>query len=81
MKPEKTFIFIVFVLILITCSLAACSWDSGGGAAGNDSRSATPQPPGLQAYDQTATFGANQFHVQLTAIAGVHLVGESAANP
>ena len=64
------FIFLVLVLVALTCV------SSGGGeisGANSGSSSACCQPAELQATQAasaTETYGAEQFYLQLTAIAG-----------
>lgn len=59
---------IVMLLSLVVCFsilvLVACNWGDGYQGA-----LVTPGPGQISHADLTATFGADQFHIQLTAIA------------
>ncbi len=76
MKTSKSFLILAILFSLLTFSLFACSLELGGGLTGG----ATPQPGESLAGHLTATYGAEQFHAQLTAIAEAPLVG-GGANP
>jgi hypothetical protein len=86
MKTAKLFLILVIIVSLLTFILVACDWDDNGGSGGRSGES-THQPRGNLAYDLTATYGADQFHAQLTAIAEIcpvgknQLAGSSEGNP
>jgi hypothetical protein len=65
MKSIKFVTLFILITGLLVFSLIACSWDSGN----NNSIKSTPKPGYDLAGYQTATYGAKQFHLQLTAIA------------
>jgi hypothetical protein len=65
MKDVKITMISFLMIGLLVLSLAACDWD---GKQVNTTKS-TPQPGGLLAEERTATYGADQFFIQLTAIA------------
>jgi hypothetical protein len=62
----------IFVIIIVL-ALAAISCVSGGGSDGDSSRSNNGQSSSYQSEvnspDATATYGAEQLHIQLTEIA------------
>jgi len=70
-------VVVSILLILLVFTLVALAWVGGGGdqnGSGSDTGTsqAGHQPLGAQATmsaGATATFGAEQFHLQLTAIA------------
>jgi hypothetical protein len=74
MKVSKSYLILAILLSLLTFSLFACSLELGGGSSGG----ATPPPGESLAGHLTATYGAEQFHAQLTAIAEDPLVGGGA---
>ena len=69
-QPAARILLILLVLTLIAISCIGCGGDKGAGSKGISdsigSLSERTSPANIQA---TATFGANQFHIQLTAIA------------
>lgn len=65
MKSIKFVTLFILITGLFVFSLIACNWDGGN----SNSTKSTPQPAYDLASYQTATYGANQFHLQLTAIA------------
>jgi ABC-type oligopeptide transport system substrate-binding subunit len=70
---RRTLICILLLLIMLATLATACI-DGSGGAGGKNEASAnsTPVPQYIQATlsaDATATFGAQEFYAQLTAIA------------
>jgi hypothetical protein len=66
MKFAQLLLILVLVFGLLVFSLAACDWEEPGLAAAGS----TPRPGHSQVYDLTATYGAEQLHIQLTALAG-----------
>jgi len=58
-------LFLVVILVFVLMSVVACIVTGGGGGGTGDS-SAVKSVTG---DDATATYGAEQFHLQLTAIA------------
>ena len=81
MKAARMLLILVIIVSIFSFSLYACSWvDNGRGPDGKSARN-TPQPGSIQAYDLTATYGADQFHIQLTAIANSQVVGSNNGNP
>jgi hypothetical protein len=75
MKAAKWLLVLLLILSFLTLSLAACAWGDGGSPGGRSGES-TPQPDGTLADNLTATYGAAQFHAQLTALAENRLVGK-----
>ncbi len=57
-------IFFALILLAMLASVMACIGGGGGGGGGGNG---TPQP--ILGDDVTATYGAELFHQQLTAIA------------
>ena len=55
-------LFLIFIVVFVLMSIVACIVTGGGGT---DSSSVAGSVTG---DDATATFGAEQFHLQLTAI-------------
>jgi hypothetical protein len=76
MKAAKLWLILILIISLFLFSLVACSWGNGSNPGGRSGES-TPQPLGMLAYNLTATYGADQFHAQLTAIAESSLQGNS----
>jgi hypothetical protein len=76
MKAAKLILILMIILSFLLFSLVACNWGDGGNYGGRSGKS-TPQPRGDLAYELTAAYGADQFHAQLTSIAGSRLVGKS----
>lgn len=72
MKGLQIVLISIIVLCVLLLNLAAC-----GGNDPNGSIKSTPQPGDLQAQSITATYGANEFHTQLTAIAEQPAAGSS----
>ena len=76
MKQKRTLIIALLLLTLAGMLLTACINDGGSGgttSVNGATVTATPVPPGFletQAANITATFGADEFHAQLTAVAG-----------
>jgi hypothetical protein len=66
MKTKKSARYLLLSLILIIVVLA-CICSVGGGDKGGSGGS--PQASPISGGDLTATFGAEMFHAQLTAIA------------
>lgn len=64
MRQSKLFLFIVLLICILIFGLMGCNWDDR-----QQNGAATPQPGQVSASNITATFGAEQFHIQLTAIA------------
>jgi hypothetical protein len=69
---NKTAVNIILAILLLTLATLACI----GGGTGDDNNSnveGSPQPgsqaTGISPVQATATYGAEQFHLQLTAIA------------
>jgi hypothetical protein len=83
MKAAKILLILVIVISIFSFSLFACDWVDGNGDRGPGGKSilGTPQPGSAQAYDLTATYGADQFNAQLTAIVNSQVVGSSTGNP
>jgi hypothetical protein len=81
MKAAKILLILVIVVSIFSFCLSGCAWgDNDRGRVGNSARS-TPQPGGSQADHLTATYGADQFHIQLTAIANSRALGKNTGNP
>jgi hypothetical protein len=57
-------LFVIIILLFILMSIVACII-TGGGGGGTDNSSARGS---ISGDDATATYGAEQFHLQLTAI-------------
>jgi hypothetical protein len=57
-------LFLVVILVFVLMSIGACLI-TGGGGGGTDNSSVAGSVSG---DDATATYGAEQFHLQLTAI-------------
>lgn len=72
MKGQRIVLISIIVLCVLMLNLAACGWDDPNGSI-----KSTPQPGELQAQSITATYGANEFHIQLTAIAEQPAAGSS----
>jgi hypothetical protein len=79
-KAAKILLILAIVIGILSISLSACSWDEDHGAT-RSSIFATPRPGEADAYDLTATYGAEQLHVQLTAIADNQVMGRAAVAP
>jgi uncharacterized protein (UPF0333 family) len=67
-------LIVTLLLILLIVALGALAFTGGGDANGSQTKSATANvhSPGMQATmaaNATATYGAEQFHIQLTAMA------------
>jgi hypothetical protein len=57
-------LFLALILVLMLLSIVACLITGGGGGDTNNSSVAGS----VSGEDATATYGAEQFHLQLTAI-------------
>ena len=66
MKIQRTARILLIVLILFLASVACIT---GGGGGGDDPDAVATQMAEADAQDKTATFGAQVFDAQLTAIA------------
>lgn len=69
---NKTIICLILVLLLGLCILLSACIDGDGGKNGSNASATQISPFAAQqtlSADVTATFGAQQFHLQLTAIA------------
>ncbi len=66
---KKIVACIVFILIIVALAITACvdGGDKTGSARGSQGQSLNAQQ--TMAANATATFGAEQFHLQLTAMA------------
>ena len=69
---------IILIIAWVFLSMAACIITGGGG---DGSGSGTPQPVVVSGDDVTATYGADQFHEQLTAISRDRFVTPEAQAP
>jgi hypothetical protein len=69
-------LFLIVILVFVLLSIAACII-TGGGGGGTDNSSAVGS---IRGDDATATYGAEQFHLQLTAISH-DLVAPAAGAP
>ncbi len=69
---------IILIIVCVFLSMAACIISGGGGGGGG---SGTPQPAVVSGDDVTATYGADMFHEQLTAISRDRLVTPAVQNP
>jgi len=67
MKTKLTARILLIILILAMAALA-CGGGGGGGGGGSGDGDETQSAETISA-DATATFGAEQFHAQLTAVA------------
>jgi len=75
-KAAKLILILVIISSFLIFSLVACSWGDHSDSRGRSGES-TPQPRGILADDLTATYGADQFHAQLTAIAESRAIGKN----
>jgi hypothetical protein len=66
---------IILIVVWVFVSMAACIITGGGGGSG------TPAPAVVSGDDVTATYGADLFHEQLTAIARDRLATPEAHAP
>ena len=73
MKAAKYLVLFILIASLLALSLVSCAWDDPG----RPPVDRTPRPGDRQSYDLTATYGADQFHAQLTALADTRLVGSN----
>jgi hypothetical protein len=80
MKATKLLLILVIVVAIFLFSLSGCTWGDNDRGGGSSPRT-TPRPGDSQAYHLTATYGADQFHIQLTAIADSQVVGRNPSNP
>ena len=58
---------ILLIIIVLALAALACSGGGDGNRSGSDS--ATSNQSAIHSPDATATFGAEQLHIQLTEIA------------
>ena len=71
-KPTARIVLIILILALAAMSCIGGGGGDKGGVNGSASNTngGSSQIQATMAADATATFGAEQFHLQLTAIAG-----------
>lgn len=81
MKTVKILLILAAIVCLLSFNLFGCSWVDDNRAPGSNSGRSTPHPAGLLAHSLTATYGADQFHTQLTAIANSQVMGSKTGNP
>lgn len=81
MKTAKMLLTLIAILCILSFSLFGCSWVDKDRNPGGNSGHSTPQPGDTLADNLTATYGADQFHIQMTAIANSQVVGSSTGNP
>jgi hypothetical protein len=62
---------ILLIIVVLALAAMACVGGGGGGGSGTGSGSngSASSQPGEHSPDATATFGAEQLHIQLTEIA------------
>lgn len=59
-------LFLIVILVFVFLSIGACIITGGGG--GGDGTEGSSAAGSISGDDATATYGAEQFHLQLTAI-------------
>ncbi len=64
MRQQKFVLILTFLVCFSILALVACNWVDG-----LPDTTTTPQPGVSSSSNMTATFGADQFYIQLTAIA------------
>lgn len=63
-------ILAILLLAFVVLSVFSCFVIGSIGVGGVTLGGGTPQPDGASGYDATATYGADLFYLQLTAISG-----------
>jgi len=66
---NKLFLRVILILLILAFASMACINSGDGGTANKGGASASGAESTLSGPEATATYGAEQFHLQLTAIA------------
>jgi hypothetical protein len=74
---KARYALIILIIVWVFLSMIACIISGGGGGGG----SGTPQPYLASSDDVTATYGADMFHEQLTAISRDRFITPAAQYP
>lgn len=67
-RSARIALSVLLVLAALASTLALCDWGDGNGTNGQTNVQQEPKAIMTLAADATATYGAEQFHIQLTAI-------------
>jgi hypothetical protein len=71
-RVARFFLILILLVVLLSLAMTACGDGAGGTAIDGKNDGVIRNGPGnsfISSPDATATFGAKEFHIQLTAIA------------